>query len=291
MNASHRSPIRIALLAMLGSLATMFLVVALAFAGGSRVASEKGSAGNPRILPPSSNPYGASYATWTVRWWQWAYSLPVAGHPLFDETGADCGAGQSGPVWFLGGIFNNTGTANRTQCVVPSGKALFFPIVNAEWDNFCPIASMSDAELRQFVTDAMDDATNMSCEIDGTPVQNLQVYRSAGPAFGVDMPAGSIFDLFCETPAGHYEPMVPDGYYLMLAPLSVGKHTLHFIGTIPAFNGFTLEITYELTVSADGHATTEIADPAAGGAVAPVSGATNPGNANSSWGRVKSIYR
>jgi hypothetical protein len=103
-----------------------------------RASAENGNSGNPVVHPRSSNPYGASYETWTARWWQWAYSLPVAGHPLFDESGADCAAGQSGPVWYLGGVFNVSGSAVRDLCVVPQGKSILFPIINAEWDNACP---------------------------------------------------------------------------------------------------------------------------------------------------------
>jgi len=59
--------------------------------------------------------------------------MPIDHHPLYDT--ADCSAGQSGPVWFLGGTFTTieqspgvvVGIANRT-CTVPADKALFFPI-------------------------------------------------------------------------------------------------------------------------------------------------------------------
>jgi hypothetical protein len=37
---------------------------------------------------------------------------------------------------------------------------------------------------------------------------------------------------------------------LMLAPLSDGKHSLHFTGTFPQFN-FTINVTYNLTVRED----------------------------------------
>src|SRR5690349_16171961 len=63
------------------------------------------------VVPPQAHPNGHTYGEWSEKWWQWAYSLPAAGHPLFDETGVDCGAGQSGTVWFLGGVFNVSGTA------------------------------------------------------------------------------------------------------------------------------------------------------------------------------------
>jgi hypothetical protein len=235
-----------------------------------------------------------SYAEWTQRWWQWAYGLPVDGHPLFDETGADCAAGQSGPVWFLGGVFNVSGSADRTLCSVPTGKALFFPILNVEWDNICPPIEppMTIEELRAIAASFMDLATDLSCELDGRPITNLDRYRFAGDPFGVDIPSGSIWEFFgCATPAGHYEPLVPDGFYLMLAPLSPGAHVLHFRGTVGDPVNFTLDITYHLNVVADGgDAIAAPLEPAVGGTVGPSNeGGREP--TTTSWGRVKVVYR
>ena len=93
-------------------------------------------------MPLNSSAFGHSYGEWSARWWQWSYSLPTTHHPLFDTAG--CEAGQTGKVWFLGGTFTLiqqgnevVGVAERT-CDVPAGKALFFPLLNAEWDNVCP---------------------------------------------------------------------------------------------------------------------------------------------------------
>jgi hypothetical protein len=50
-------------------------------------------------------------------------------------------------------------------------------------------------------------------------------------------------------PAGTYSPHVTDGYWLMLAPLSAGKHTIS-VHLVPDFNyGIEQQITYHLTIS------------------------------------------
>src|SRR5437867_3706794 len=46
--------------------------------------------GNPGVYPPTSPVFGRTYAEWSAAWWQWALSLPVDQHPLFDT--ADCSA-------------------------------------------------------------------------------------------------------------------------------------------------------------------------------------------------------
>src|SRR5262245_59170953 len=58
---------------------------------------------NPGVIPPEAAAFGKTYGEWSAAFWQWLYSLPVDQHPLFDT--ADCSAGQSGKVWFIGGTF------------------------------------------------------------------------------------------------------------------------------------------------------------------------------------------
>ena len=243
---------------------------------------------NPGVLSPQSHPFGASYDEWAARWWQWAYSIPASGHPLIDETGANCAAGQSGPVWFLGGVFNVSGTATRDLCTVPAGKALFFPILNVEWDNVCPPVNppMTEDELRAQSAAYMNLAQDMSCEVDGRSINDILAYRTHGDGFAATMPAGSLFGLFCGTPAGTYSPLVNDGYYLMLAPLSAGPHTIHFSGTVGDPVNFTLDITYHLTVAPGGSSAVSAATYSSAGD--PASAAAP---ARTTWGRLKAIYR
>jgi hypothetical protein len=47
-------------------------------------------------------------------------------------------------------------------------------------------------------------------------------------------------------PDGVTTPAVSDGYFIFLAPLSPGKHRLHFHAE---FNGIIEDITYYLTVA------------------------------------------
>jgi hypothetical protein len=223
--------------------------------------AEAHSTGNPGILPPTSRPYGNSYGEWSARHWQWDYSLPVDHHPLFDT--ADCSTGQSGPVWFLGGTFIVTptstggviGTATR-DCTVPAGKALFFPIIDAE----CATAEgdgTTEQQLRDCAVGLVDHAVNLSAEVDGVAVQNLAAFRVQSPLFTWGpLPENNVFQ-DPNLPAGRTSPSVSDGYFLMLAPLSVGTHTIHFKGSAvftQAQDGFdftfSLDITYHLTVTA-----------------------------------------
>src|SRR5262245_2884044 len=82
---------------------------------------------NPGVLSPTSKPYGKSYSEWAAAWWQWGLSIPADRNPLSDRTGEFCDEGQSGPVWFSGGL----ATSGERTCTIPAGKALFMPIFNS----------------------------------------------------------------------------------------------------------------------------------------------------------------
>jgi len=82
-----------------------------------------GGNSNPGIHPPTSNPYGLSYTEWSVRWWQWALSIPASQNPLLDPDGTFCHVGQSGHVFFLG---SNGGGANVRSCAIDTGQSVLF---------------------------------------------------------------------------------------------------------------------------------------------------------------------
>ena len=64
------------------------------------------------------------------------------------------------------------------------------------------------------------------CVIDGVPVKNLGAYRFLSPQFQFTAPTPRIFGA-----TGGVGTAVGDGYYLMLAPMSKGTHTIHYGGT------------------------------------------------------------
>ena len=203
---------------------------------------EAALAGNPRVQPPQSHAYGKTRSEWVASYWQWLLSIPADSNSLLDETGEFCDVGQSGKVWFLAGVTGSGAVSVTRSCSVPAGKAVFFPIINTLW-----ISTPGDPgvdEIREIIGRITDHATDLSCEIDGRLVQNIQQYRVASTVFAVDLPDNNIFGVA----PGEYGPNVDDGFYLLLPPLPVGPHTIHFHGSLPALNS-TLNVTYNLTVT------------------------------------------
>lgn len=197
--------------------------------------------GHAHVLPPISQ----IYSRYQAKWWQWAMSLPLDRHPLTDT--ADCNEGQSGPVWFLGGLFDN-GIADRT-CTVPAGKALFFPVLNISY--FLTDPADTEENARALIGTIMDNIVRMSVEIDGRPVRNLDRFRTQSKLFNVGpLPANAVFEL----PEGETIATVDDGVYILLQPLAPGEHTIHFSGEVFVPEEvlgfeytFTQEATYHIT--------------------------------------------
>ena len=61
-----------------------------------------------QLFSDIDRPYGATYGTWTVKWWQWLLSIPLDMNPLTDQTGRYWNSAQPlSDVWFLAGNFGS----------------------------------------------------------------------------------------------------------------------------------------------------------------------------------------
>ena len=201
---------------------------------------------NPGVLPVDSHPYGMTYGQWSEEWWKWALSIPASSNPVTDTTGEFCAEGQSGKVWFLAGTF---GTSETRDCSIPAGKALFFPIINAESSEIEGWGTTEEL-LREDATATADAITFIEVIVDGKTLQTeLQTepnlgYRVQSGLFTIWLPPDNVLGITTEE--GVSSIAVADGYWIMLAPLSAGKHTIHIHGEVGEF--FATEVTYELTV-------------------------------------------
>jgi hypothetical protein len=197
-----------------------------------------------------------SFKKLSAEWWQWALSIPTPVNPQTDTTGENAVIGQHGPVWFLAGFFGG-GTATR-DVNVPEDVTLFFPVINAinfNTPNVCGQGpdNMSVSDLRKLSAEFVNGAVNLSVTVDGKAITNLR--RVQSKVFSVALPENNVFDAPCtgaglgDVPAGIYSPAVDEGIYVLLDPLDIGKHALHFHAENPSA-GFVQDVTYNLTVVA-----------------------------------------
>jgi hypothetical protein len=191
----------------------------------------------------------------SVTWWKYALEQPNSENPLLDQTGKHCQDAQAGPVFFLVGTAG-TGQATRDECVVPFGKLLYFPLVNA-FDVHTPGDGLDTPNLvwEDLHTTLGFRVDSMYATVDGKPVQDLDPatspYRAcAGPirgcarTFSFEFAAENLFGLA----AGTYAPAVADGFYLLLPPLTPGPHTIEFGGTGNLGGPFSVDVVYHLRV-------------------------------------------
>lgn len=219
--------------------------------------SATAATGNP-IIAAHQAPYGKSYEQWAGRFWQWFLSIPATVHPFTDMEGTHCGIAQEGPVWFLVGdpTFGDGGV--ERACTIPAGKAILFPIVNAECSTLeePPFFGANRGQLRKCVRDiGFSDADSLYVTIDGKQYdsRDLHPFRLSAwqsPVSGIVVPDDNAAGIDTTT-KGNAGRSVAGGYYVMIAPLSPGTHSLEFRGTVEAgpFAGFTQQVSYELTVS------------------------------------------
>lgn len=182
-----------------------------------QVASKTAASTGLPVLPPGAKVEGVSFGQWTARWWQWALSQPI--EPYLDPDGRLCELGQEGPVWFLAGT-DGSFTAKR-KCIVPGGKYLLVPVINmihmyhaaeSDPDHTHPCSTL---QARAAVNN--DHLVSAVVLIDGVPLADVAQYR---------VRSDGCFALDPQARVGASPSAAADGYWLLLKPLSPGRHTL-----------------------------------------------------------------
>jgi hypothetical protein len=187
------------------------------------------------VYPPTAKPYGKSYSEWSVQWWKWALSRPLAGHP-FNDPGFACNSttnGQSGPVWFLASSQIPTLPPNpasppdlsalvQRSCTIPANTSILFGLEDVEGSTLEGFPK--EADQRVYAKLFADHVVKSSLiwMIDGQMVADLDDFRFASPQFTFHAPTPWIYS---PLPGGTGKA-VADGYYVMIKPLSKGHHTL-----------------------------------------------------------------
>ena len=208
-------------------------------------------------LDPNEYHYGASYADWAGEWWNWLMGIEPTedcGEPIGDATGELCALGQSedSEVFFLVGTWG--GSATRTKCVVPEGKAVFFPLVTSSADNGgVPEDSWeTEEQLQQRVAADFDSISVDSLElrIDGHAVEGLDELAVEGARYEYTLPGPpNIYECLGVPDVTGTYPGFASGYYALLPPFAAGEHVIQFGGTVEYSDPFTTSARYDpLTV-------------------------------------------
>lgn len=151
---------------------------------------------------------------------------------------------------YLAGTFG--GTVERS-CTTKAGKSVFFPIVNAlfwEPEDCAPLTGAACiTELRRKAREQIDPfkITPKNCTVDDRPCTSFgSVSRAQSDPLPFDIRGYSWVHTDLRYKPGLRPHAIADGYWALLRPLDVGEHTIRFFAESP---GFSLDVTYDLTVS------------------------------------------
>jgi len=236
-----------------GHIVVAAVVTAAVLVGSGNLANAAGldTAEPPAIADITSQPEGQTYGRWAVEWWQWALGIPLAANPLVDTSGQSCAQRQVDTVWFLAGSVASDPVV-RT-CTIPSGRALFFPLINNLYGAFLsdPRSTRTEAFARAQV--ACTTPVAITASIDGIAVSNPQRFStgaegSQSPIFNVQLPPANLLGAGEDViPELALTPSAEHGYYLFVRPLAPGRHTIRWIAS-GCFGDFYQDVTYVLTV-------------------------------------------
>jgi len=198
---------------------------------------------NPSLYSIDTSPYGISYQKWLERLWQWKFAVPTAENTVHTYSREKCAIGQQGPVWFLNELLS--GTEDRT-CTVPAGKSILLPVLDGQCDT-SDVRLHTDQDLIQCAS-AGNEYGVISATVDGTPIKNLDSYRTHTEFYNITVPADNIFK---EKPPGTYRSYT-DATALFLSPLAPGSHEVHYTVAIsnpiqPNYN-YAADLTFHLIV-------------------------------------------
>lgn len=197
------------------------------------------------FAPPGTALDGQSPESLAASWWQWAASAPEELSPVRDRTGTHCAVGQKGEAWFLAGGYGSSNI--RRACAVPKGRHLFFPVINMVYWPAEEGTGYPCERARRSAALNNDGAIDLFVELDGKALPDPKRYR---------VTTTQCFDIFARArevaPAPVGFPAATDGYWVILKPLSPGKHVLKFGGRYNresgAYGRMVQDIEYELEV-------------------------------------------
>jgi hypothetical protein len=186
------------------------------------------------FLPPNAHPHGHSLTELAQAWNVWGFGS-ADDNPL---AAVRCEQSSIDPrIWFmpvsLGGEWENT-------CDVPQGTMLVLTPGGSECSNLEaePFFGSDEADLLACVDETFEFLTYVEVTFNGKTVTDVDDYIVTTPL--TNLPANNLFS----SSAGISRDK---GYFMVVAPLSRGTHTLRAYDEFAPFD-FSAGITYTINV-------------------------------------------
>lgn len=207
------------------------------------------------LYPADARVWGLSQTTWSELLWAYIYAQPFDHNPFLDATGADCGIGQFGPVWFLPAVPGSSLGTNVTRtCTIPRGRSIVLQLASAMNDYPCPDPTFRPApgqSLYDFliapIEPLFEGETGFEISVDGVAIPDpLENHRRTSKHVFLFKGDTSMRDNFDPCVTGHFQEAVSDGFYLTFKPFAPGVHTIVVNGH--DMEGTPVTLTEQLTV-------------------------------------------
>ncbi|HZD34942.1 MAG TPA: hypothetical protein VE130_07030 [Nitrososphaeraceae archaeon] len=169
--------------------------------------------------------------------WNWTMSVPadIPIDPTINKNECYLGSDTDDQVLFGVGVY---AISYESECTIPGGKYFLVPLLVGECDSTVPDPRAASDKIEDKWACARDaDEIFKAWEVvldghtlfknSGGDAVNMelkdQILVRNSSLFTLEIPEGNQFD----APPGRYDAVV-DGYYLVLNPLSPGKHSLSY---------------------------------------------------------------
>ena len=199
---------------------------------------------NFKYYTQNDKPYGLSYGQWTVKWWQWVWSIPDVNNPLRDDNGKNANVNQpEKDVWFLAGTWATEKmikTPNR-KVTIPSDRSILFPIINCEANPIEYPHLKTDEDIVNHVVNDENTIVLKEASINDIAIP-LQRVRSDPILFKLKIPQENKDENYIDTKAS------ADGFWVFLKPLSEGNYKISFKGACE-MGRLNTSANYNITVA------------------------------------------
>ena len=174
----------------------------------------------------SDKPYGQTFGSWTVKWWQWAMSIPSEMNPLNDQTGKNARNKATrkrclvfSGTWATEKLIN---IPNR-EVTVPSDRAILFPVINCEANPIEYPYLKTDEDIINHVIQDENTIVLKEAFINDTAIP-IQRVPSNPSLFSLRLLDKNDNNKYIDTRAS------ADGYWVFLKPLPKGEYNIKFGG-------------------------------------------------------------
>jgi hypothetical protein len=197
---------------------------------------------DPLIHQQDNNHTRRLYEKGAEGWTRWALEQDWSTGPVLDPDGGACAVGQSGKTWYLAGT--SGGPVSR-ECTIPSGKRLFFPLVNhwvavppsaiIEGDPENDLQAWNDFVVEYFAGNRAS-VCSLTLRIEGEDLlpdletMDEELYTQILDPFTIVMTDDNFSTPFGGE-AGERITWV-DGHWALLEPLPPGDYTLELGGSL-----------------------------------------------------------